>query len=445
MPAEGGPSRRLTWLGPDTLVRGWTPQGHILFVSTYGQPFFRNHQAFSARPGRRHAAAAGAWARSTTWPSAPAARASSAATPPTRRAGSATAAAPPGTCGSTPTGSGQFRRMSELRGNLSCPMWIGERIYFLSDAEGVGNLYSCLPDGSDAAPPHRPRRLLRAPRAERRPAHRLPMCGASCGCSTRPAATHHALDIDVPSARTQAARRFVPADAHLGSARAAPGGPQRGARRARQDLHACRCGKARCASSGVADGVRYRHGQWLADGRTLVAVSDASGEERLELHADGSVRELDWDLGHVDSLRAAPMGTRVALANHRNQLLIGDTASGSCTVVDHSDAGRCEDLAWSADGGWLAYSYQATARQRAIKLCEVAHADLHAGDAARVPRLQPGLRPAGPLALLPVAAHLRPGVRQRAVRDELSARRAALPGGAAGRRHVALRSAAAQA
>ena len=26
MPAIGGPSRRLTWLGPDTLVRGWTPR-----------------------------------------------------------------------------------------------------------------------------------------------------------------------------------------------------------------------------------------------------------------------------------------------------------------------------------------------------------------------------------------------------------------------------------
>jgi tricorn protease len=32
--------------------------------------------------------------------------------------------------------------MTELEGNLTCPMWIGARVYYVSDAEGVGNLYS---------------------------------------------------------------------------------------------------------------------------------------------------------------------------------------------------------------------------------------------------------------------------------------------------------------
>ena len=50
MPADGGPARRLTWLGPDVIVRGWTPNGQIVFVSTYGQPFFRNYRAFTLDP-----------------------------------------------------------------------------------------------------------------------------------------------------------------------------------------------------------------------------------------------------------------------------------------------------------------------------------------------------------------------------------------------------------
>ena len=47
MSAEGGVARRMTWLGPDVMVRGFTPDGRVLFVTTYGQPFFRNYRAFT--------------------------------------------------------------------------------------------------------------------------------------------------------------------------------------------------------------------------------------------------------------------------------------------------------------------------------------------------------------------------------------------------------------
>ena len=50
MPAEGGAARRLTYLGPDVMVRGWTGDGHILFVTTQGQPFFRNYRAYMIDP-----------------------------------------------------------------------------------------------------------------------------------------------------------------------------------------------------------------------------------------------------------------------------------------------------------------------------------------------------------------------------------------------------------
>ena len=40
----------MTWLGPDVMVRGCTPDGHILFVTTYGQPFFRNYRAYTLDP-----------------------------------------------------------------------------------------------------------------------------------------------------------------------------------------------------------------------------------------------------------------------------------------------------------------------------------------------------------------------------------------------------------
>jgi len=374
MPSGGGPARRLTWLGPDTLVRGWTPEGRILFVSTWGQPFFRNHQAYAIAPegGMPQALNLGQVNHLCYGPGGARVIGRNTADPARwKRYRGGTA----GHLWIDAAGDGQFRRMSELQGNLSCPMWIGERVYFVSDAEGVGNLYSCLPDGSDVTR-HTDHADYYARHAQSDGRRIVYQCGARLWLLDPGRGEHRALEIEVPSARTQAARRFVPAEAHLGTVQLHPAGHSL-ALDVRGKLYTMPLWEGAVRQHGTADGVRYRHGQWLADGRTLVVVSDASGEERIELHTAEGVRTLDGDHGPVDSLRAAPVGTRIAIANHRNELLLADAASGECTRVDGSDAGRCEDLAWSADGAWLAYSFQATSRQRAIKLCEAATGRCH--------------------------------------------------------------------
>ena len=95
-----------------------------------------------------------------------------------------------------------------------------------------------FPTAADLRAPHRSRRLLRAPRADRRPAHRLPVRRRALAVRSR--RKRHGAQVDdrsVPSHRTQAARKFVPAADHLGAFNVHPAGPQRRARRARQAVH----------------------------------------------------------------------------------------------------------------------------------------------------------------------------------------------------------------
>ena len=388
MAAEGGPAKRLTWLGPDTIVRGWTPDGQILFVSTHGQPFFRNYRAYTIDPAGgapqllphgqvNHLGFGPAGARVIGRNTADPAR--------WKRYRGGTA----GHLWIDAEGSGNFRRMSELRGNITSPMWLGGRIYHLSDFEGVGNLYSCLPDGGDLQR-HTDHGDFYVRNAQTDGKRIVYQCGARLWlyepASGAVAEANTPIDVRTPAHRTQAARRFVPAADQLGSVHVHPAGHSvaieargklvtmalwEGAVRQHDDDAgtghvAGTADAADAASEGASP--RLRHGQWLADGATLVAVSDASGEERITLFENGAVRALAWDVGRVTALRAAPRGSLVAIANHRNEVLIGDTASGVLTAVDKSDDGRSDDLAWSADALWLAYTFQTGPRHVAIKL-----------------------------------------------------------------------------
>ena len=200
--------------------------------------------------------------------------------------------------------------MTELAGNLTSPMWIGDRIYYLSDAEGVGNLYSCRPDGSDAAPAHRPRRLLRAPCADRRQAHRLPMRRRGLAVRSGGATATARIDIETPSHRTQAARKFVAAADHLGGDRRASGRSQPGGRRARQAVHVRALGRRgapawRCRRRPLP--------AWAVAGRRHDARRRrrrlGRGARRRVRRSDGE-RTLPWDVGRVIALRAAPRGSR---------------------------------------------------------------------------------------------------------------------------------------
>ena len=373
MAADGGPARRMTWLGANFLnVRGFTPDGHIIFTTPAGQPFFRNfraytlglddplpevlplgqvdHLAYGPRSGTSQAMLIGRNTRDPAW---------------WKRYRGGTA----GHLWIDAGGSGEYRRMGELQGNITSPMWLGNRVYFLSDWQGIGNLYSCLPDGKDLRR-HSDHAEYYARHATTDGRRIVYQCGADLWLYDPASDQANRIDIRVPAHRTQAARKFVPAADYLGGVHVHPQGHSI-ALEARGKLFAGALWEGAMRQLGDATIGRQRHGQWLADGTTLVAVSDASGEERVVVHAGGAERTLSWNVGRVIALRAAPVGTLVALSNHRQEVLIGDVATGSVRVIDKSDAGRTEELAWSPDGAWLAYPLWINMRHCAIKLHDV--------------------------------------------------------------------------
>jgi tricorn protease len=373
MPAAGGPARRLTWLGAELAVRGFTPEGRVVFTTNHGQPFFRHWHAWTVAldGGAPERIPLGAIDHLAFGPNGARAIGRNSGDPARwkrYRGGRA------GALWVAPHAKAAFTRLSGLAGNLSCPMWIGERLYFIGDAEGVGNLYSVRADGSDLKR-HSEHADFYARHASSDGQRIVYQQGAELwlfepagGDASRP----RRLDISVPSARTQAARRFVSAAENLQGMALHPLGHSLAAE-VRGQGFAMPLWEGAVHHAGPAAG-RTRLLQWLSDGRTTVAVNDASGEERLVV-ADGPgapARELPWDIGRAHAMVASPKGRRLAIANHRNQLLIADLDANTLTEADRSDHGRIEGPAWSPCGGWVAYALATSGRHQAIKLHDVA-------------------------------------------------------------------------
>lgn len=382
-PVGGGPVRRLTyWGSPHTKVVGWTPYGQVLVASPAGESTLRDHwlravtldnevERLPYGPGSALGWGPGgglvlcsAWAREPAhWK---------------RYRG-----------GTAPKlwldrdGSGDWQRLlPDITAGLAWPMWIGERIAFVSDHEGIGNLYSVTADGEDL------RRhtdhtandgYVRNPSSdgERIVFHAagdvyvLDAGELDDGGFGEP----RRLDIELGLASTVHQPVAVPTAKALGAivpehdAGASVVEVRGGAYRLTH-----REGPASALSA--EPGVRIREPILL--GRTGYAMwaTDAEGEDGLEIAALEAIeaprRIATGSLGRVLHIASHPSGEAVAVISHDGKIRMVEIASGAVHEIAEATSGEPEGLTFSPDGRWLAWSQPDGERSAAIVLAEVA-------------------------------------------------------------------------
>ena len=278
-------------------------------------------------------------------------------------------------------GSGDFQRiLRDHQGNIDAPMWVGDRATFLSDAGGVSELYSCLPDGSD----------LRQHTDE--PSEYFARHATSDG--TRVVFTRggrlwllEELDgeprpLDVRLAGTRIGRAEYPVQASKNlSGFAADRTGRAVAVSVRGTIHwlAAKDGPARALA--VAPGVRARMPVVLGETGSAAWVTDAGGEWSIEIgpvDGDGVVRRiLTGEVTRVADLVASPDGAHLAVSTEDNRLLVVDVESGTARIAAggaHNAWGTlAEDPVFSPDSRWLAWAEgTSSARPRRIRLADVA-------------------------------------------------------------------------
>jgi tricorn protease len=381
MPADGGEQRRLTFLGSVALVAGWSPDGSEIYFASNAQ------QAFSRVQGLQAIALGGGQPRALGW--GPARHISHAPAPQKGMVIGRNTGDPArwkryrgGTGGDLwidRDGNGTFVRLNVAVGNPTTPMWLGNRIYFLADHEGFGNLYSCSTNGDDLKR-HTDHDTFYARQADTDGKRIVYHSGADVFVFDPISDTSAIVPIEWHSPAPQRARKFVDAARFIDAVELHPKGHSV-ALTTRGKPFTFGNWSGGVLQLGEPQGIRYRLPTWLPDGKRIAAIHDALGEESVSVFVPGDAdKPLELGamaLGRILEMQASPKDDLLALVNHRSELLLVDISKKSFTTLDTAPNGHITGAAWSPDGKWLAYSYPLSKWSTCIRLVEVATGTTH--------------------------------------------------------------------
>ncbi|MFH8898320.1 S41 family peptidase [Streptomyces coeruleorubidus] len=383
VPVDGGPGRQVShWGSADTRVCGWTPEGEVLAVASHGEPFSYFTWAYKVSldgdPGRK-------------LPWGPVADIQVADLDGERKSLLLTGTPPHEPAAWKRYRGGATGRLwlhgerllADLGGHLHSPMFAGGRIAFLSDHEGVGNLYSCAYDGSDLRR-HTDHDAFYARHASSDGTRVVYQCAGDLWLvdDLSPDSEPRRLDVRLSGPRAGRRPYQVAAAQHVDGISVDETG-RASAVVVRGSLYwlTHRDGPARTLTD--IPGVRVRMPEMLGASGRVAYVTDAEGEDAIEIASlprasgdRGPRRLASGGLGRVRELVSDPEGERLAVASHDGRLLLVDVteeSAGEVTELIRSVNGPVRDLAFSPDGAWLTWSHPGIGRTlRQIKMARLA-------------------------------------------------------------------------
>tara|TARA_B100001989_G_C24548771_1_gene472754 strand:+ start:492 stop:3806 length:3315 start_codon:yes stop_codon:yes gene_type:complete len=261
-----------------------------------------------------------------------------------------------------------FQLFCKQNANMIQPLWHNNRIYFISDFQGHGNVYSADLQGQDIRRhTHCEDFYVRSYSIDKdrlvyAQAGQLWQANLDLKADTTPQAV--ALEIPINSAQSNRIRKFDFSSKTLESLSPNHNGSQ---------LALCHRGRLFIMPSYQGPGIlldnsdhkRYRDCCWIEKTNKVFAICDDGMRDiPVVFDCSGTVAlKKAWDkidLGRVLCMRVSPDGKTVAIANNQHKLSLFDLETGKLREIKHSPYGTIAQFDWSPDSKWLAYRCQNT-------------------------------------------------------------------------------------
>jgi tricorn protease len=375
IPIEGGEPTRLTWHPGDDLVRGFTPEGKVLFSSP--------REAFSGRLTRFYTIDLGGGMPQTL---------------PVPTADMGAISADGKYLAYTPLGE-RFRQWKNYRGgtasriwilklddlsheeipkpaggcNDTQPIWIDDKVYFLSDRDGEFNLYSYNRHSKKVS------RLTEH--------HAFPVESASSGAGKviyEQAGWIHLyapgenksrrLKIGVAADLLETRPRYATGKKHIRNVDISPSG-KRAVLEYRGEIVTVPAKKGDTRNLTQTPGAHERSPAWSPDGKSIAYFSDVSGEYALTVRPqDGKGEGRSYPLkgaGFYDRLAWSPDSKKIAFVDNARAIYWVDLKSAAVKTIAaepiYSPVNTLH-VSWSPDSNWLAYTLTNRAGFQTIQL-----------------------------------------------------------------------------
>lgn len=256
-------------------------------------------------------------------------------------------------------------------GTSKRPMFWNGRIYFTSDRDGRMNVWSMNPDGKDLRQHTRHDQFdigstaLDTGRIVYQLGPDLWLLDIASGQTRR-------VEISIDSDMDQTREKWVKKPSQYLSAAHVSATGDKVVLTARGRVFVFPVKQGRTIEIDRREGIRYRDARFMPDGKSLVALSDESGEVELVTLPGNGVGAPQRLTNDAEILRfrtlPSPDGKLIAHADRHQRLWVYDAEKKSSTLVEQNPIDLIERFSWSGDSRWLAYVAPAGNMYRQIKI-----------------------------------------------------------------------------